>query len=779
MTTHYESPEESPSQIPIPDPHHKSPSQIPITNPHSKFPVMNPHRITPPTPRSPTTSRIRHSSPGPSARRAAPVHHACKHTPCSTKTAPFLCTAPQHRTPRPSRRLPPPPRVARPPHRRPSRFPCPATMPGDLCRALSSRAPRRPDRRRKRRPKKRPGAAKTSEPPAGPAPAGPETCTASAPAALVPPEPPLPSPLPPASSIPQPGGLSPRKQTLMRHQTRGGAVREPLFVSEVKEKKKLRGRLPPAPAPGDVLDGKYSSMLAGQAMEEKTLLFTAPLARVVLYHDKAPGSPVRASPGTLLAHGELEIFQLHGGDVTYVACGRSFVYPLLPRLRVLRTSGCDFVLPLANPQRCWKISIDAADAAVGCRLETVLRRVVQYTSLAVPPPGGPGPTLEPGGPPARSPSLHPPLSNDIPGLAPSNDIPGLAPFNDIPGPAPFNDIRRPPLFNDIPESPPSVPASPLGPGVYPPQAALGAPHAHAPLWPLPRPAHRAGLSLPQAPAPRTAAASSALTNPFFRGPPANVPRPDVLPQPAPPRHRPQAAPSETSSMDSLLDAYEEAVSAGRSVQHSPSRPASRGASYVSAAPSGPLQYHRHIRSDWDGGAAVPSPQPTQGPLADGRPPTALARRDRARHTSCGGRSRQSSVSDLYSTTSSWMEPGVAPRTAKLASSRSLHSVSAHAKGPGPNLDATYRRIYRSIVRQDVCLGAGPGLGGAATAPGTASRAAPDTPRSQATGAGRGIVCPGRRPLDSLPAQRDAHLAPSSPRRHAAATGSRPQRSSGS
>ncbi|RCK55764.1 hypothetical protein Cantr_05728 [Candida viswanathii] len=61
--------------------------------------------------------------------------------------------------------------------------------------------------------------------------------------------------------------------------------------------------------------------------------------------------------GSLLAHGIFEVFQLHRGDVTFLSCGSTFVYPLLPKTKILRINLNQFMLPLAKPERYWKISV--------------------------------------------------------------------------------------------------------------------------------------------------------------------------------------------------------------------------------------------------------------------------------------------------------------------------------------------------------------------------------------------------------------------------------------
>ena len=86
-------------------------------------------------------------------------------------------------------------------------------------------------------------------------------------------------------------------------------------------------------------------------------------------------------PMALLAHGIFEIFQLHQGDVTYLSCGNNFIYPLLPKIKVFRINSNQFLLPLVNPERYWKIFINSEELNVINNLINVFQRNVQFISL--------------------------------------------------------------------------------------------------------------------------------------------------------------------------------------------------------------------------------------------------------------------------------------------------------------------------------------------------------------------------------------------------------------
>lgn len=588
-------------------------------------------------------------------------------------------------------------------------------MPGDVCRVPAGKLPRKSEKRKKKRAKKKPAMAPTTENILENGRDVSQHHDAVFPVEKAGREVPLLSP-------PETGNMSPRKQTLMRHKSSRESVGEPLFVSEVKELKRNR-RTGPGP---DAVDGKYLLILASQPMDEKTALFTAPLARIVLFLESSHGSPVRASPGTLLAHGEFEIFQLHGGDVTYLACGKSFVYPLLPKLKILRTSARELVLPLVNPQRYWKIHIETHDETVFHALEAVLQKVVRYTSLA---------------------------ANDEAETGTNTHAGHVAEIS-VPEPllllleGPLPDVNTPytPYFAGIPESPPSGPESPLGRHLY---TGLASPHT-----PLPLPWDTDADTLPPVQTLTSAMASFGLPpapthtlgNPFFHetvhvmgggggsngyGQFIGVEKEKNSKKPV---H--MDADSDTLSMDSLLDEYEETISVTKSTNRHASRHASRQASRpVSRTPShaashvSALPHHHHNYILQRPGLS----------LHHGLEGHAFPPYRRAIQPSTGGRSRRSSVSELYSSTSNWMEPGHAHPEVKLglSSSKSTYSLAPKKPLSKSNVNDTCREIYRSLTLHNLSLIAGNGAQSTAVNP---------KPHTAVSGIGAAGAYPGKHPF---------------------------------
>lgn len=86
--------------------------------------------------------------------------------------------------------------------------------------------------------------------------------------------------------------------------------------------------------------------------------------------------------GRLLGIGKFEIFQLHQNKVSYLQCGK-VIHPILPRLKILKISKNQFILPLLNPERYWRIILQTDDENVLQDLETSFQKICQFRNLVV------------------------------------------------------------------------------------------------------------------------------------------------------------------------------------------------------------------------------------------------------------------------------------------------------------------------------------------------------------------------------------------------------------
>lgn len=472
-----------------------------------------------------------------------------------------------------------------------------------------------------------------------------------------------PPPINLSKSIPLPqthdrAPLSPRKKTLMRHKNSDYDIQRESLIIDAKGNLRNHNSF----ADTDV------SPIGPLNISEKVPLFDFMSAKVVLHQELVGSNPKQS--GTLLGHGRFEVFQLHKGDVTYFSCGSSFVYPLLPKLKVLRTSFNQFILPLANPERYWRISINTEDGRVIKNLEKTLEQKVQYRSFY----------------------LNEANKSDDLQYTDNGNHHSPLPYPTSTTP-PYTAQHFLPIANELPESPPSAPISP--------QQINSFNHINEhPVSAFPE-TKWSPIRQQSSQSITSAIASFDLKD----GKDHPFRNPYQVEQPKPRRHLdptkftsplkidlrlryPDNGISNDrksgSSMDSLLDEFEENISTTRSItfsvakhdSHVPSRAPSRQ-SITSA-----LSKQKYTFPRFDDHEAPPAPSSEYIKMP----------------------SRRSSRSELYTSESNWMEPNAPVDTGRLSRSRSSYSV---ASGHYPrnvkaaDLNNTYHNIYRSITQRNL------------------------------------------------------------------------------
>ena len=190
---------------------------------------------------------------------------------------------------------------------------------------------------------------------------------------------------PPAMTL-QHAYRSPRREALMRHKQND---HDSVGTTDFRDHLKLKTSKSTKSNLSINSDGPKSPFRSPQSLQNtEQLQFSSDIdAKVTLFKYKSLRIVElinqHTKSGSLLAHGEIEIFQLHNGDVTYLSCGgKLFIYPLLPKIKVLRISFNQFLLPLLNPERYWKIYVDCEDVSTLDCLEGVLKWNVQYINIS-------------------------------------------------------------------------------------------------------------------------------------------------------------------------------------------------------------------------------------------------------------------------------------------------------------------------------------------------------------------------------------------------------------
>ncbi|KAG7893041.1 hypothetical protein KL936_001215 [Ogataea polymorpha] len=123
--------------------------------------------------------------------------------------------------------------------------------------------------------------------------------------------------------------------------------------------------------------------------EDRSTLFSHPSAKITLYevsriNESATDQFQPGRNGNILGHGQFEIYQIQNKSITYLSCG-SVVYPIMPRLKVLKISASSFIIPLYNPERYWKITLFTEDAATLAQLDSVFKGICHFCAICDPP----------------------------------------------------------------------------------------------------------------------------------------------------------------------------------------------------------------------------------------------------------------------------------------------------------------------------------------------------------------------------------------------------------
>lgn len=464
------------------------------------------------------------------------------------------------------------------------------------------------------------------------------------------------------------GHLSPRKQTIMRYRKSDDQIDSGSIINEV------RGSLKSQASNSSVGISNEGYDKTKIHVDEKTTLFKFTSSKILVFDDDINNSENNLSLGRLLGHGEFEIFQLHNGDVSYLSCGPSFIYPLLPKLKILRINLNQFILPLVNPERYWKIFINTENPDTIEKLENALEGVIRYRNLFV--------TSDKKSQSTSLSDKHNMGSSKFIG----NNTMGF-------------DIAH--ISNNIPDSPPSAPLSPSNnQGIVndfqldPP---LPPPALNNPIIPKDNSNNSLSSALasldinnpPQSPSSRLhynnfqkPKAPSKYSNPYQQSPKKKY-------------NNRQFDEKSDSSMDSLLDEYEENISISKSFSYSrgPSRPISRSSSFVNQ-PVYNRQEHILPQNDSYNNDTLDD---------DPFPFTSLSEYNKNHNTT----SRRSSQSGLYASESNWMDPTMNPKTQNRTippHSRSTYSLASSQNDmKNSELNSTYKQIYKSIAQRNLSL----------------------------------------------------------------------------
>lgn len=163
---------------------------------------------------------------------------------------------------------------------------------------------------------------------------------------------------------------SPRKEAISRYkQGHSNAFNQ---LSDLKENLRSSDTAPLSTQQADLENS--DSLSLSLSIDDKVSLFRYKSVEIL---EIANQNNVN---GSLLARGVFEVFQLRG-DITFLSCGSTFVYPLLSRTKILRINLNEFMLTLTNPERYYKISLHCEDVQMINNLVGVFQKNIQFIDL--------------------------------------------------------------------------------------------------------------------------------------------------------------------------------------------------------------------------------------------------------------------------------------------------------------------------------------------------------------------------------------------------------------
>ncbi|CCE83311.1 Piso0_003886 [Millerozyma farinosa CBS 7064] len=538
---------------------------------------------------------------------------------------------------------------------------------------------------------------------------------------------------------------SPRKRTIKRHITDGVAEEAKSLISQAKENLKNQSSgNPSSPESIGVIDTHLTK--SNLNLDGKISLFKFKSSKILVYDEQLNEYEDKSTvSGRLLGHGELEIFQLHNGDVSYLSCGPSFIYPLLPKLKILRIGFNEFILPLSNPERYWKILVNSDSIEIINNLITSFQSVVIYRNLYY---GSSlfdvqrlgesdnNENLLSADELSRIPDTLSEKKTSIQSKDTSVEVSNGVPRNNPMPPYPLQHFYEsrddmntptPTIYERIPDSPPSPPFSPirldsLDNQLAEPSTEIAAVNNEAPIphnyqhqaenhTPY-MDAYNASHEMNYFPSPMNKGFNtlnesfkriSVNEGPAIARPVAQRAGGPILLQSNPfqaiedkGKFKKDADNKSESSLDSLLDEYEENISTTRSMNFQRSGQASarvsRSSSFIMHHPMLNDSMHNQYRKD--------SARNAKGNLRNVKnefPATSLSEYNRLRNgtNSFKVRSRRSSRSDLYTSESNWMEPAfpTSSRKNQIPSSASYHDFQNRKPDIG--------HIYRSLTQRNL------------------------------------------------------------------------------
>lgn len=192
--------------------------------------------------------------------------------------------------------------------------------------------------------------------------------------------------------------VSPRRRFLQQKKKQsnrlsfGAKLNKKLSFKSQKTELKLVPVKPVTP----VLPNKAIPVPVRQDLDNRQVLFKCHKAKITCFASNQGSSEdfldfdvsnLNSKDG-VIGQGELEIYSiLQDKQMNYLKCGSKLIYPIFPKMKILRISEIQFIMALSNPERYWLISLDQTELDISTKLNELvncLKNICSFRNLYIP-----------------------------------------------------------------------------------------------------------------------------------------------------------------------------------------------------------------------------------------------------------------------------------------------------------------------------------------------------------------------------------------------------------
>lgn len=89
-------------------------------------------------------------------------------------------------------------------------------------------------------------------------------------------------------------------------------------------------------------------------------------------------SVLKYQSSSLISQGKFKVYKMDQNGTNYFQCGE-VIHPILPNAKVIKVNPDTYILPMRNPNRYWKLSLNSSDdPQLSIKFESVIDRICKY-----------------------------------------------------------------------------------------------------------------------------------------------------------------------------------------------------------------------------------------------------------------------------------------------------------------------------------------------------------------------------------------------------------------